>query len=201
MSNQTAAAIAAIVNAVDWERKGFDLQTIIEAVNQKQLGEPLTQWLANRGWDITGAIVFLRRLFKETQIVVGGTSGAETFTSSGIFTGGVYGLTVSIGDSKPILSTNVAIYEMVENGTFAEIFGSLGEIRCRWKESQVVQFCRDHRSKLRTGGYGTFFELEGGFVASVCFDDGGRLKVYVSGFSDGSVWNAEYQHRLVSPQQ
>jgi hypothetical protein len=50
MSNQTAAAIAAIAGAVNWERKGLDLQAIIEAGNKGELGAPLTDWLAGRMW-------------------------------------------------------------------------------------------------------------------------------------------------------
>ena len=50
MSNQTASAVAAIANAVNWERKGLDLQLVIEAANQGRLGESLTDWLTSRGW-------------------------------------------------------------------------------------------------------------------------------------------------------
>ena len=65
---------------------------------------------------------FLRRLFKAPG--VGGTSGAETFTSSGILPAGST-IDRGAGDSKPSV-TNVAIYEMVE-GTFAEILGVLAK--------------------------------------------------------------------------
>jgi hypothetical protein len=51
MSNQTAAAVATIVNAVNWERLGLDLQAIIEAGNQGKLGKPLTDWLASKSWE------------------------------------------------------------------------------------------------------------------------------------------------------
>ena len=50
MKNQTAAALAAIASGVNWDRKGFDLQAVIEAANQGKLGEPLTDWLASQGW-------------------------------------------------------------------------------------------------------------------------------------------------------
>ncbi len=51
MSNQTAAAIAAITNAVNWERKGLDLQAIINAGNQGRLGTSLTDWLVAQCWN------------------------------------------------------------------------------------------------------------------------------------------------------
>ncbi len=51
MSNQTAAAIAAFVNSINWEHKGLDLQAIIEAGNQGKLRGPSTDWLVNRGWE------------------------------------------------------------------------------------------------------------------------------------------------------
>ena len=143
---------------------------------------------------------YLRRIFESELIAVHNADGTETFKSSQLFTGGVYGLTPP-AVRKPTLDMSVFVYEQIVDGTFAEIFGSLGEERLRWQESQVVQFCRNHRDKLRTDGYGTFFELEGGFVANVNFDDNGRLKVNVNGFSFDGVWSALCGHRVVSPQQ
>ena len=56
MSNQTAAALAAIGTQVNWERKGLDLQAIIEAGNKGKLGQPLTDWLASKSWEVTQAV-------------------------------------------------------------------------------------------------------------------------------------------------
>jgi hypothetical protein len=53
MSNQTAAAIATMTNAVNWERKGLDLQAIIDAGNQGLLGKPLTDWLVAKSWVVS----------------------------------------------------------------------------------------------------------------------------------------------------
>ncbi len=142
--------------------------------------------------------VYLKSLFD--GVVVSAADGIETFASSGLF-GGVYGLTLPAGSGKPTPATKATVWELILNGIFAQIFGSLGEKRGRWTESQVVAFCRDHRDKLRTDGYGTFFELEGGFVANVYFGGDGRLEVGVDEFSRGGVWSAEYEHRVVSPQQ
>ncbi len=49
-NNQTAAAIGAITNAVDWEAQGLNLQAIVEAGNQGKLGGPLTKWFIEYGW-------------------------------------------------------------------------------------------------------------------------------------------------------
>lgn len=144
--------------------------------------------------------VYLRRLYETESIVVSATDGIETFASSGIFTGGIYGEALPIGVGKPTLATNAIVNEMIEDGRFTELFESLGE-RKRWQESQVVQFCCDHRNKLRTGGYGTFFELEGGFVASVDVNDDGRPRVFVRRFSVDYVWSPEFLLRVVAPQQ
>ena len=144
--------------------------------------------------------VYLRRLFETEKITVDVTDGTETFASSGLFTGGVYGLTLPPSKkATPVIGS--VIWEIILGGVFSQLFRSLGERRGRWTESQVVAFCRDHRDRLRTGGYGTFFEVEGGFVAFVYFVDSGRFSVSVRKFSHDDVWSAEYLHRLVTPQQ
>ena len=98
------------------------------------------------------------------------------------------------------------IYEMVEDGTFSQIFGSLGEDLNQLafaSREQVDEFCRVHRDKLRTGGYATFFlykEGENFLVAGVYVDDDGGLGVRVYLLECGRVGHAEYRHRVVVPQ-
>jgi hypothetical protein len=148
------------------------------------------------------AIVYLRRLYEAETITVGAADGTETFASSGLFTGRVYGSAVpAAAQGKATAATKVTVWEMILDGTFAQLFGSLGKGRRRWTEAQVCEFVRAHRDKLRTDGYATFFELEGGFVARVHFGDRDRLHVYVYSFSDDDVWYAQCEHRLVSLQQ
>ena len=144
---------------------------------------------------------YLRRLFGTETITVGVTDGTEKFSGSDLFGDRVYGVTLPDVAVKSTPAMHVMIHEIVENATFAEFFGSLGEKRFRWQNmGQILNFCRDHRDKLRTDGYATFFELEGGFFAFVFVDVNGRLVVRVDPFSFGLVWRAEYRHRLVSPQ-
>ena len=95
------------------------------------------------------------------------SSGTETFRSSGVFPGGAYGVKMPAPSGRPTGPTLATVHKQKTDGRFLQIFGELGEERLCWQESQVVAFCRDHPEKLRTGGYGTFFEMDGGFVAGV----------------------------------
>ncbi|OGI65473.1 hypothetical protein A2647_01140 [Candidatus Nomurabacteria bacterium RIFCSPHIGHO2_01_FULL_40_24b] len=139
---------------------------------------------------------YLRCLF---EAEIGAVDGTETFAGSGVFPGGVYGVTLPVTTPRPTPLTPAAVYEQIVDGTFDQVYGSLGEKRRRWTEAQVVEFCRKNRGKLRTEGYGTFFELEGGFVAGVFIDDVDRLEVGVGPFSDDVVWDARYRRRFVAP--
>ena len=143
---------------------------------------------------------YLQQLF--TDLEIDAKDGTETFESSGVFPGGVYGVAVpAAAKGKPTPAAKATVWEIILDGIFALLFGSMGDNRKRWTEAQVIEFCRRHYGKLRTGGYTTFFEMEGGVVAFAYFDDSGRLEVYVDSFSHDSVWHAKYQHRLVSLQQ
>ena len=104
-------------------------------------------------------MVYLRRLYEAEIIVVGATDGTETFASSGLFPGGVYGLTLPKDSVVATQATHAAVYKMTADGTYAQLFGSLSEERHRWTEAQVCAFVRAHQGKLRTEGYATFFEL------------------------------------------
>ena len=146
---------------------------------------------------------YLRRLFETEKIVIGATDGTETFKSSGLFTGGIYGVSVPATVENPTSTqeTTVAVHEMVEDGNYQTLFVSLGKAgEQEYEQSQIVAFCRVHPDKLRKDGYGTFFRLKGGFVAGVDVDDDGRLRVYVRPFSNDFVWYARFAHRLVAPQ-
>lgn len=102
-------------------------------------------------------------------------------------------------------NTAFAVYEMVEDGTFAQLFGSLGDLNriCFTSREQIDEFCRIHRNKLRGEGYGNFFLHKEGknfFVAYVHVVVDGRLYVHVGPLGLDVVWTASYQHRLVVPQ-
>ncbi len=148
----------------------------------------------------------LKRLFANQTVELQETDGKETLAEArDVFKAGIYDV-AKRGACKATAKTILAVYEMIKDGTYAQIFGGFGENlkRLCWTESQIVAFCRDHRDLLRKDGYGTFFLFEeesGGFFVAVVFvDDGGRLGVRVDEFSRGNVWDAGYRHRLVVPQ-
>lgn len=106
---------------------------------------------------------------------------------------------------KLTAETPVQVYEMIKDGTFAQIYGGFGENldRLCLTQAQIVVFCRDHRNWLRTDGYGTFFLFKVGvefFVARVFVYSDGDLGAGVDRLSLGLVWGAGCRHRFVIPQ-
>jgi hypothetical protein len=103
-----------------------------------------------------------------------------------------------------IAANAVDVHEVNRDGTFAQLWGSLGDPQSLClTQGQIVEFCRSNRDQLRQGGCATLFlfmakgEL---FVAYVDVRDV-RLKAYVRRFGLDYVWVAEYRHRVVVPQQ
>ncbi len=116
---------------------------------------------------------YLRRLFETETITISATDGTETFESSGLFTGGIYGVSVPAKIDNPTATSKVLanVHEMVEDGKYLVLFCSLGKAgEPEYEQSQIVDFCRVHPGKLRKDGYGTFFRLKGGLVAFVHID-------------------------------
>jgi hypothetical protein len=151
----------------------------------------------------------LRCISVGEQIVIGATTGAKTITSAtDVFTWGIdpdfknWGLDVP-GEAKP--ETPVQVSEMVRDGDYRTIYGSIGQDlnTLRFTQEQIIAFVRDHKKWLRTGGYATFFlfKVENEFfVANVGSNDDGRPDASVLRFSSGRVWDAGIRHRIVLPQ-
>jgi len=221
MSNQTAAVVAAIATSVNWERKGINLQAIIEAANQGKLGGPLTDWLVAQKWNdevstptettklVESISGYLRLISGAESITLDPTDGNETIAQAkDLFTAGIdadfrnYGCDVASDPSGP---TSVTVHEMVKDGDFRAIFGSLSEkldTLCL-KQTQIIQFVQKHRKWLRTEGYATFFLFKVGdefFVARVYVNSVDRLLVHVLRFMHGHVWAAKSRFRVVVPQ-
>jgi len=151
----------------------------------------------------------LRLISGGKQVVIGATIGTKTIASAtNVFTWGIdsdfknWGLDVP-GQATP--ATPVQVYEMVQNGDYRTIYGSVGrdlDALC-FTQEQIIAFVHDHKKWLRTGGYATFFLFKVAgefFVASVrLFDDGGPY-ANVCRFSDDGVWYAGSRHRIVLPQ-
>ena len=107
--------------------------------------------------------------------------------------------------SEPTKKTQVAVHEMIKDGTFVQIFNGMSDdlnSLCL-TQSQIIQFVQKHRKWLRTDGCATFFLFKVGaefFVAGVYCYGVGRLKVYVYRFWHGLVWGAGDRRRVVVPQ-
>jgi len=99
---------------------------------------------------------------------------------------------------------DVAVYEMVHDGTYQTLLSSLGEFdQLCLSQGQIKRFCQDHFEYLRQGGYGTFFPFkvkQKRYVASV-HAGGDRLGVYLYRFGRVRVWRAVCRHRVVVQQQ
>lgn len=100
--------------------------------------------------------------------------------------------------------TELAVLEIDKNGTFRDIFDSMSkdmDSMCL-TQAQIIAFVKEHKDKLRTDGYGTFFlfKVNGEvFVARVDLDSGGGPDAYVGRFSHDGVWGAGYRRRVVVP--
>ncbi len=100
--------------------------------------------------------------------------------------------------------TQVAVYEMEKDATFAEMFGWLNsniDALCMTQD-QILEFIEMHRCLLRTDGPGTFFLFKNKkkfFIACVRFHDDGLLKVFIVHFKFKRVWNADDRRRVVVP--
>ncbi len=151
----------------------------------------------------------LRLISGGKRIAIRATTGQRMVSSAGdVFTLGIdsefknWGLDVP-GEAKP--ETPVEVYEMVKDGDFKTIFGSLGRERddlCLTQE-QIVAFVENHKKWLRTDGYATFFLFKVGdefFVAFVHLYGAGGPDACVNHFSGDVVWLGDYRHRFVVPQ-
>ena len=137
------------------------------------------------------------------------TNGKRTIAQADdVFTGYIdpdfmnWGLDVK---QVPTPTMPVKVFEHVRDGTFVNIFDSVGRSYDSMAHTQnkIVVFCEKYRDWLRTEGYSTFFlfkEDEKFFVADVRFDDARRIYVIVENLSNDYVWYAKYRFRFVLPQ-
>ena len=123
---------------------------------------------------------------------------------------------------QPTAETPVDVYEVVKDGEFASLFGSLfgaspdsinikefiekhrQALRKRCLiQAQIKNFVKKHRKWLRTDGYGTFFLFESNghfFVAFTYVTSDGKLYVNVFQFEYSYVCYAGRHLRVVVPQ-
>src|SRR4051812_34760854 len=77
----------------------------------------------------------------------------------------------------------LAVCELTKDMTFKQIFSKPEEM-CL-SQAQIIEFCQNHKDKLKQDVYSTFFLFKVGsefFVASVFVRSGAHLEVYVRRF-------------------
>lgn len=143
------------------------------------------------------------------ELIIPTTTGARFIASAkDVFKSGIDSDYAKWGLAQVSVLTKAVkteVHEMTLDATFAQMFGSLSadlDLLC-FTQDQIIAFCTEHRSWVRTDGYGTFFlfkENEQYFLAGVRVDSDG-LDARVLHFGRGVVWSAEFQRRLVVPQR
>ncbi|MFA5986414.1 MAG: hypothetical protein WC819_03640 [Parcubacteria group bacterium] len=172
--------------------------------------------------------VYLRDLYQDEIIELGPDDGTKMLSNAkDTFKAGIDRDFVNWGLSKKCSRKNkitVRVREMIEDGTFGQLFGflfgaspdefqSFGEFVEKYREDlrklcvgqgHVEEFAVKYRDKLKRDGYGTFFLLENEdtgefFVAYVDFNSDDLLRAYVRRLEHSNVWYAEFRLRLVAP--
>lgn len=153
-------------------------------------------------------VLYLKLLSGAETLMLDALDGKETLaTAKEVFPSGIDGDFKNWGTNKPGITTKeiaVDVHELVKDGTFAQMFGSLGTDldKLCLTQSQIKNFCKKHPEWLRQNGYATFFLFkveDQFFVAGVGVRSDG-LHVRVCRFEGDDVWSAESSHRLVVPQ-
>lgn len=149
-------------------------------------------------------------------LVVSATDGKETIAKANVVFRGWIDVSVKKNrlnfNGRPTKKTPVEVHELVEDGTFKDIFGCLNrelDDLCL-SQSQIVEFVNvnGNRGWIDPEGCGTFFlfKEEGEyFVAHVLHDRTqpfpGILCVGVSSYLWNFTWFADRGHRIVVPQR
>jgi len=100
--------------------------------------------------------------------------------------------------------TPVQVYEMTQDATFAQMFGSLGTDldKLYLTQHQIKNFCKKYPDWLRSDGFATFFpfKVEEQYFVAVVRVCGGGLFVGVRRLGHGNIWGAGRRRRVVVPQ-
>jgi hypothetical protein len=151
---------------------------------------------------------YLKLISGDDVLTIGATDGKGTIAKAkDLFTGWIDSDFVNYGTDvkgKPTEEASAQVFEMIKDGTFAQIFGGFGENldRLCLSQDQIISFVRNHTKWLRADGYGTFFLFKVGdefFVAYVYWNEV-RLEVRAHRLSDDYAWLGGHGHRLVVPQ-
>jgi len=101
-------------------------------------------------------------------------------------------------------ATSVVVWEMIKDGTFQILFGSLNSDlrKSCLKQNQIIRFVRKYYDWLGSRGSLTFFLLQSKgnfFVVRVGFCFNGSLSVSFRGLEYNYVWRSKDRHRFVVP--
>lgn len=189
---------AGVINTDNLQRvlsRGNELVSAITSLVKEELAE-----IAE------GIFGYVRLISGAETLTLEPTDGTETIAQAAdFFTAGIdrdfknWGCDVP---SKPTGKMNVQVYEMITDGTFADVFGGLSDntdTLCL-TQHQIIQFVKKHCKWLRADGYATFIPFKVGndlFVACVALVSGGRPLARVFRFSGSNVWSAENHHWFV----
>lgn len=150
----------------------------------------------------------LRLISKGETIIIDACDGSETLANANdVFKSGIDSDFKNWGTNKSGNATEdtaVQVREMVQDATFAQMFGSLGTDldKLCLTQSQIKNFCKKHSNWLRSDGYATFFlfKVDEQFFVAYVFVHSDGLNVHVDRFENDDVWHARYAHRVVVPQ-
>lgn len=151
---------------------------------------------------------FLKLISGIETITIRAVDGQATIAKAGdLFTGWLDNDFVNYGTDVPGQATKempVQVFEMIKDGTFAQIFGGFGENldRLCLTQAQIIQFVKDHSRWLHPEGWATFFlfKVNGEYFVAFVYRGVGRLGVFACRLSYDHVWRAECRHRVVVPQ-
>lgn len=149
----------------------------------------------------------LRNVSTESEILIGPTTGFETFeTSRDVFTKFVdwdFKKTEFNVASHETPVTQVQVYEAIANATTRTMFNSFGVPvdQLILTQGQVSLFCRDHRELLRDGKYPTFFLIRNAIELCTPYANISPegLGICSRFFSAGVEWKKDLRIRVVVP--
>ncbi len=151
---------------------------------------------------------YLKMLSGAETLMLDALDGKETLaTAKEVFPSGIDGEFKNWGTNKAGIATKeqaVDVHELVKDGTFAQMFGSLGTDldKLCLTQAQIKNFCKKHPNWLRKDGYATFFlfKVEDQFFVAFVLVLSDGLRVDVDRFKRDFVWSAEDSPRVVVPQ-
>jgi hypothetical protein len=149
---------------------------------------------------------FLKLVSGNEMLIIGATDGKEIIVSANdLFTAGIddcFRAWHADETDMPTEDTAVAVYELIDDGEFSEIFGSLpldvGKLCLT--QSQIIGFVKKYRHWLYCKTFFLFRSNGNFFVAIVHLRSDSDICVRVRKFGDCDTWFSRYKRHFVVPQ-